>query len=70
VRVALDSHELAEHPLRVGLSMHARVDIHDQSGPVLGSPTRSVAATMASHTERDAGTEALIAGVIASNMGR
>jgi membrane fusion protein (multidrug efflux system) len=70
VRVALDSKELADHPLRVGLSMHARVDIHDQSGPVLGAPTQDVAATMPSHVERDADTEALIERVIAANRGR
>ena len=35
VRIALDPQELAEHPLRVGLSMHAEVDLHDQGGPVL-----------------------------------
>ena len=35
VRIQLDSKELAEHPLRVGLSMFAKVDTHDRSGPVL-----------------------------------
>jgi len=32
VRIALDPQELAAHPLRVGLSMEATVDVHDQSG--------------------------------------
>ena len=35
VRVALDPKELAEHPLRIGLSMHVEVDMHDRSGAVL-----------------------------------
>ena len=39
VRIALDAKELAEHPLRVGLSMEATVDIHDQSGPSSSSTT-------------------------------
>ncbi len=38
VRVALDSEQIRMHPLRIGLSMVARVDTHDRSGPdVAGS---------------------------------
>ena len=44
VRIALDAKELAEHPLRVGLSMEATVDIHDQSGPSSGSATAAAEA--------------------------
>ena len=32
VRIALDSKELQQHPLRVGLSMHAELDSRDQQG--------------------------------------
>jgi membrane fusion protein (multidrug efflux system) len=32
VRIELDAKEVAEHPLRVGLSMDVKVDVHDQSG--------------------------------------
>ena len=35
VRVTLDSHELAAHPLRIGLSTRATADTHDLSGPQL-----------------------------------
>ena len=35
VRIALDLKELQEHPLKIGLSMHVEVDMHDQSGPML-----------------------------------
>ena len=35
VRIDLDKATLAEHPLRVGLSMTAEVDMHDVSGPRL-----------------------------------
>lgn len=35
VRIALDAKELAEHPLRIGLSMHVEVDMHDRTGPAL-----------------------------------
>jgi membrane fusion protein (multidrug efflux system) len=34
VRISLDAQELNRHALRVGLSVHAKVDMHS-SGPVL-----------------------------------
>ena len=37
VRIALDPKELAEHPLRVGLSMNVSVDVRDQSGAELAA---------------------------------
>ena len=37
VRIALDPKELRDHPLRVGLSVNASVDISDTSGSLLGS---------------------------------
>jgi membrane fusion protein, multidrug efflux system len=70
VRISLEPQELAAHPLRVGLSMHAEVDLHDQGGPVLAGPTSAVAATMADRPERDAQVEATIVRVIAENSGR
>ena len=35
VRITLDAKQLAEHPLRLGLSMKAEVNLHDQKGTVL-----------------------------------
>ncbi|GHH51641.1 MULTISPECIES: biotin/lipoyl-binding protein [Gammaproteobacteria] len=35
VRITIDPKQLAEHPLRIGLSMKAEVNLHDQDGPVL-----------------------------------
>jgi len=35
VRITLDAKQLAEHPLRLGLSMKAEVNLHDQNGTVL-----------------------------------
>lgn len=37
VKIALDPAELAEYPLRVGLSMTATVDTRERSGPVLAA---------------------------------
>jgi membrane fusion protein (multidrug efflux system) len=38
VRIALDPKELAQHPLRIGLSMNVTVNTSDISGTVLGMP--------------------------------
>ncbi|GGL98318.1 efflux RND transporter periplasmic adaptor subunit [Pseudomonas asuensis] len=35
VRIRLDQDSLADHPLRIGLSMNVDVDLHDLNGPVL-----------------------------------
>ena len=70
VRIVLEPEQVAAHPLRVGLSMHAEVDLRDQSGPVLAVPTSTVAATMPPRPERDELVEAMIARVIAENSGR
>jgi membrane fusion protein (multidrug efflux system) len=37
VRITLDPAQLAEHPLRIGLSIHAEVDLRDQNGNPLGT---------------------------------
>jgi membrane fusion protein (multidrug efflux system) len=42
VRIALDPNELHAHPLRIGLSMHADVDIKDDSGSQLGNAQNTV----------------------------
>jgi membrane fusion protein (multidrug efflux system) len=70
VRVALDPEELRQHPLRVGLSMHAVIDVHDQSGPMLTPPQSEVVAAVAAREDRDPAVEALIARIIAENSGR
>jgi membrane fusion protein (multidrug efflux system) len=47
VRIELDPHDLAAHPLEVGLSMQVEVDTHDREGPRLPrlGPTAPVLAT-------------------------
>jgi membrane fusion protein (multidrug efflux system) len=40
VRVTLDAKELAEHPLRVGLSMQAKVDVSQTDGRLLADASR------------------------------
>ena len=41
VRIALDAKEVAVHPLRVGLSMEAVVDVHQQEGKSLADTPRT-----------------------------
>ncbi|WP_244545203.1 HlyD family efflux transporter periplasmic adaptor subunit [Collimonas sp. OK607] len=38
VRISLDAKELAQHPLRIGLSTVVTVDTHRQDGTMLGAP--------------------------------
>src|SRR5690606_11552944 len=39
VRIALDPKDLREHPLRIGLSVRAEVNLRDRSGAVMGAST-------------------------------
>lgn len=70
VRVEIDARQLAAHPLRVGLSMEATVDLHDASGaPVLGSTAplrRSDSTAVFDHAAADA--ERRVHEIIAGNL--
>src|SRR5437773_6102008 len=68
VRIALQARELLAHPLRIGLSTRARVDVHDDSGPQLAPapPQEPVLATSAYDIDRSEIT-ARIAHIIAEN---
>ncbi|MBV8665956.1 MAG: HlyD family efflux transporter periplasmic adaptor subunit [Burkholderiaceae bacterium] len=66
VRIALDPKELAEHPLRIGLSTQVTVDTHQRDGAVLGAPMAAapVYATQALKqpvTDAEAAAQAIIA---------
>jgi membrane fusion protein, multidrug efflux system len=71
VRVTLDPKELAEHPLRVGLSMEAKVDVADTSGKALADAPRSSTVAQASSIEanNDAANDE-VRRIIAANLGR
>ncbi len=71
VRVTLDAEQLKTHPLRVGLSMEATVDVADQSGADLASAARAGdSAQTQVFAEADQGAEERVRTVIAQNMGR
>ncbi len=71
VRIALDPKEVAEHPLRVGLSMDAKVDVHNTEGRVLANATQRPAKTQTSVFDRgNDQADVEVKRIIAANMGR
>ncbi len=70
VRIALDAKELADHPLRVGLSVVATVDTSDQRGAQLASAPRAEPhyQTKAFMPDTHAADQ-LINGIVAANLG-
>jgi membrane fusion protein, multidrug efflux system len=70
VRIALDPASIAEHPLRIGLSMNVVVDTHDRSGLSLQpTATHHVDYITPVYGDQSAGVEALIDEIIRSNAG-
>jgi membrane fusion protein (multidrug efflux system) len=68
VRVALDAHDLATHPLRIGLSTRATVDVRDDSGPQLALVPRKEPVLSTSIYEIDnREIQARIAQIVADN---
>jgi membrane fusion protein (multidrug efflux system) len=69
VRITLDPQELKAHPLRVGLSMIAKVDVHDTSGPVVASQVRNLPQPTQASAADDPDLQARIDRIIALNAG-
>jgi len=67
VRVALDPQQLREHPLRVGLSMEAVVDVSKQDGKTLADASHNAVSTTQVYESQDDGAEAEVRRVIAMN---
>ncbi|MDB5954314.1 HlyD family efflux transporter periplasmic adaptor subunit [Ramlibacter sp.] len=67
VRVALDAQQLKEHPLRIGLSMDAVVDVSKQDGKTLADAPGSVFTQTQVFDSQDDGAEAEVRRVIAGN---
>ena len=71
VRIALDPQELQSHPLRVGLSMDASVDISNTSGRMLADAARAPDATQTDIFQGDrSAADARVRRIIAANTGR
>jgi membrane fusion protein (multidrug efflux system) len=69
IRIELDRSELVSHPLRIGLSVDARVDLHDQSGPLVSTAVRAPVAADTGDRTSITKSEALIARILAANGG-
>ena len=70
VRIALDPSELAQHPLRIGLSMRVDVDTHDRSGPVLSSSNALAAVTTPVYNPPEQAVEKMIDEIVRANSTR
>ena len=72
VRIALDAKELSDHPLRIGLSMVAKVDITNQSGAQLSSAASTADAGYATQAvqPQPSDADAIVQHIIAANLGR
>ncbi len=67
VRIALDPQQVAQHPLRVGLSASVSVRVSDTSGPLVTSQIGKGITTGNTGENTDAATDALIAKILAQN---
>jgi membrane fusion protein, multidrug efflux system len=71
VRIAIDAKELAEHPLRVGLSMDVSIDTEDQSGKTLADAPRSSSAAVTTVFEsQQRAADQRVERIIAAHLGR
>lgn len=70
VRVAMNPDDVKAHPLRVGLSMQAEIDVSDQRGEALGASTRHATAAQTSVFDNLAKeADARVAQIIAAHAG-
>ena len=70
VRITLDPKELVAHPLRVGLSMEAKVDISNTGGRMLADSTAAPASAQTGvYASDDSAADAQVRRVIAANGG-
>ena len=68
VRIHINAEELAQHPLRIGLSTLVEVNLHDQSGPVLAQqPPQKASFTTNVYERQLADADALIEQLVHAN---
>jgi membrane fusion protein (multidrug efflux system) len=67
VRITLDPEQLKQSPLRVGLSMHAEIEVRDTSGPLVASQVRNTPQPLQKSVGEDTGIEQRIAEIIHQN---
>ena len=70
VRIALDAKQLEEHPLRIGLSMRAEVEVRDTTGAQLAAaPRTGTAYSVAVSGTYPGEANARVRAIIAANVG-
>ncbi|HSH98185.1 MAG: HlyD family efflux transporter periplasmic adaptor subunit [Methylophilaceae bacterium] len=70
VRIELDKDQLKTHPLRIGLSIDAKVDTSDSSGKLLADVSRtSPVSTTAQMNAQVAAADSLVKDIISKNRG-
>jgi membrane fusion protein (multidrug efflux system) len=69
VRIELDPRELERHPLRIGLSVQAKTDVRDASGPVMTDRIGTGPMTADAGDGDRARVDALIADIVRENSG-
>lgn len=70
VRITLDAKELAEHPLRVGLSMDAKVDVSKTDGRMLADGSRAAVSAQTNVFEQNnTAADSEVRKIIAANAG-
>ncbi len=70
VRIAIDSQELIDHPLRIGLSMSVTIDTRDGSGPAVTAvpPTTAAKYSTSVYDKAEEEAEARVQEVITANL--
>ncbi len=66
VRISLDPKELRDHPLRIGLSVSASVDVRDTSGPMVSSQPLN-ANMRGQAVDADAEADRIVARILVAN---
>lgn len=69
VRIEFDKRELAAHPLRIGLSVDANVDVRNESGPLVSAHVRPRVPEDATMGTTIASANAMIAKILVANGG-
>lgn len=69
VRIELDPRELKAHPLRIGLSVDASVDVRNDTGPLMSEQVRPRVPADATNGVSITSTNAIIAKILAANGG-
>ncbi len=67
VRISLDPQELAKNPLRLGLSMHVEVDMHNTDGSLIATQVRAAPQQIVVSGEHDSQLDLKIADIIKRN---